>query len=113
MAYHPQGQLIAAAGVDKKVRLWNAASAQLVNTFAGHTDDIYRVQFNTAGTRMLSVGYSGVVNVWDVNNPAKPLFSTKLPVILYSAGYFPDGRRIAATANDGKTYILDVPAEAL
>jgi hypothetical protein len=71
------------------------------------------VQFNPAGTRMMSVGYSGVVNVWDVNNPAKPLFSTKLPVILYSAGYFPDGRRIAATANDGKTYLIDVPPEAL
>ena len=62
---------------------------------------------------MLSVGYSGVVNVWDVNNPAKPLFSAKLPVVLYSAGYFPDGKRIAATARDGKTYLVDLPPEAL
>jgi WD40 repeat protein len=113
VAFHPQGQLIAGAGVDKKIRLWNATNAQLVNTFSGHTDDIYRVQFNPAGTRMMSVGYSGVVNIWDVNTPAKPLFNTKLPVVLYSAGYFPDGRRIAGTANDGKTYIIDVPPEGL
>ncbi len=113
VAFHPQGQLIAAAGVDKKIRFWTAANAQPGHTFVGHTDDIYRVQFNPAGTRMMSVGYSGVVNVWDVNNPAKPLFSKKLPIVLYSAGYFPDGRRIAVTANDGKTHFVDLPPEAL
>jgi WD40 repeat protein len=112
-AFHPQGQMIAAAGVDKKIRLWNLSDAQLIRTLTGHTDDIYRVQFNPTGTRLMSVGYSGAVNVWDVSNPEKPLFHIKLPVVLYSAGYFPDGRRIAATANDGKTHIIDLPPEAL
>ena len=105
--------MIAAAGVDKKIRLWNVGSAQLLNTFPGHTDDIYRVQFNPAGTRMLSIGYSGIIDVWDINNPAKPLFSHKLPLVIYSAGYFPDGKRIAVTASDGKTHLIDIPPEAL
>jgi WD40 repeat protein len=113
VAFHPGGQAVAAAGVDKKIRLWNTANGQLTATLAGQADDIYRVQFNPAGTRLLSAGYSGTINVWDAGSPAKALFSTKLPVVIYSAGYFPDGKRIAATGNDGKTYIVDLPSEAL
>jgi WD40 repeat protein len=113
VAFHPQGQLAAAAGLDKKIRLWNVADGSASHVFAGHTDDIYRVQFNPAGTRLMSIGYSGTVYVWDAGNPAKPLFTTKLPVVLYSGAYAPDGKSIAATANDGKTYLVALPAEAL
>ena len=42
-----------------------------------------------------------------------PVCSKKLPLVIYSAGYFPDGRRVAVTGSDGKTHIMDIPPEAL
>jgi hypothetical protein len=32
-----------------------------------------------------------------------------LPIVLYSAGYSTDGKRIAITANDAKAYLIDRP----
>jgi WD40 repeat protein len=60
----------------------------------------------------MSVGYAGTVNVWDINT-GMPVFSTKLPAVLYSGCYAPDGKRIAVTASDGKTYLVDLPPQAL
>ena len=111
VAFHPQGQLIAGCGIDKKVRLWNVISGQPANTLAGHTDDVYRVQFNPAGTRLLSIGYAGSLRIWDVST-GKSVYTTKLPVALYSGCYSTDGKKVALTANDAKTYIVDLPQQA-
>ena len=70
------------------------------------------MQFNPTGTRLMSIGYAGTVNVWDVAS-SKVVFTKKLPTVLYSGTYSTDGKRIAATANDGKTYFVDLPPEAL
>ena len=74
-------------------------------------EDIYLVQFNTKGNRLLSVGYAGTIIIRDVAS-GNAIFTTKLPVVTYSACYSPDGKRIAVAANDGKTYLIDVPANA-
>ena len=59
----------------------------------------------------MSVGYSGSINIWDVA-AGKPVFTNDMPLVLYSGTYSHDGKRIAVTANDGKAYLLDLPAEA-
>jgi WD40 repeat protein len=111
VAFSHDGQTVAAAGVDHRISLWNIGG-QPLKTLEGHKDDIYRVQFNPSGTKLMSIGYAGTVNVWDINT-GMPVFSTKLPAVLYSGCYTPDGKRIAVTANDGKTYLVDLPPQAL
>jgi WD40 repeat protein len=103
--------MVAAAGIDHKIHLWNL-EGQPLKVLEGHKDDIYRVQFNASGTKLMSIGYAGTVHVWDINT-GMPVFSAKLPVVLYSGCYSQDGKRIAATANDNKTYFVDLPGEAL
>ena len=49
--------------------------------------------------------------IWDPNQE-KPLFSQKLPTILYSGTYSPSGKQVALMANDGKIYLLELPPEA-
>ncbi len=63
------------------------------------------------GNRILSAGYSGQINIWDVGS-GQAVFTTKLPVIIYSAAYSPNGQKVYATANDGKVYAVDVPEAA-
>jgi WD40 repeat protein len=102
---------VAATGVDKQIRVWDANSGAVIKLLSGHKDDVYRVQFNPAGNRLLSAGYSGQLNVWDIGT-GQPVFQTKLPAIIYSAAYLPNGQRAAATANDGNTYLVDIPEAA-
>ena len=82
-----------------------------IKTLAGHKDDIYKVEFNAAGNRLLTVGYAGNIHIWDPNQE-KPLFSQKLPTVVYSGTYSPSGKQITVLANDGKVYLLDLPPEA-
>jgi WD40 repeat protein len=111
----PDGKTIIAAGVGlgskRKITVWDIEKPQPAKFLEGHPDDVYRVQFNPKGNRLLSVGYSGTVNIWDVES-GKVLFTTKLPVVTYGAGYSHDGSRIAVAANDSKAYLIDVPENA-
>ena len=111
----PDGRTIAAGGVglgpNRPIFIWNIESPDPVKKLDGHKDDVYRVRFNAAGNKLLSIGYTGAFHIWDVAS-GKPVFSSKIPSITYGGNYVAAGARIAATANDGKTYFVDLPAEA-
>src|SRR5690606_7346862 len=98
-------------GADRKIFLWNTGSATPSKVLEGHKDDIYRVQFNAAGTRLLSVGYSGTIRVWDIAT-GKPVFELDRPGVTYNGCYLADGKSIAVTGNDGNTHLIDLPPAA-
>jgi len=114
VGFSPDGSMIAAAGVGlgakRKVFLWNIENPAPSKVIEQHRDDIYRVQFNPQGTRLLTAGYSGSVNVWDVGT-GKAVFSTDLPII-YSACYASDGKKVIVAASNNTAYLLDIPAAA-
>jgi len=113
--FSPDGKMLAAGGAglgtDRKIFLWNSGTPQPAKMLEGHKDDVYRVQFNGTGTRLLTIGYSGQVFVWDVAT-GKAVFSQKLPVVCLTGSFFPDGKRIVISANDGKNYLFELPAAA-
>jgi WD40 repeat protein len=115
VALSPDGRTIAAGGVglgpNRPIFIWNIDSPDPVKKLDGHKDDVYRVHFNAAGNKLLSIGYTGAIHVWDIA-AGKPVFSHKLPTITYGGNYVAAGTRIAATAADGKTYFVDLPTEA-
>ena len=86
-------------GTDKQVRLWDTNSGTAVKTLAGHMDDVYRVQFNPTGTRLLSIGYAGTLTVWNVADGEGLLFTKKMTapdgksLVLFYGSYTPDGKR--------------------
>jgi len=113
--FSPNGQMIAAGGLglgeNRKVFLWNVKQTEPARIITGHKDDIYRVQFNAKGNRLLTIGYAGSVNVWDAGS-GKNLFSTNMSQVLYSGTYAPQGDRIAVAASDDKAYFIDLPPAA-
>ncbi len=108
----PDGKTLAAAGVgigaQRPVLLWTLGNPQPQARLLGHDDDVYRVAFDRSG-RLLSLGYSGTLLLWQTSQ-AEPLFRRELPVVTYAAAWSPDGRRIAVAASDGNVYLIDVPA---
>jgi WD40 repeat protein len=111
VAFSPDGRFAAGAGAEKVIRIWDANSGTVAKSIVGHTDSVYQVAFNQAGTRILSCGQAGTLNVWNIGD-GQPAFSGKAPHVLYSGTYSRDGGAIAIAGAAGSTAFIPVPPAA-
>jgi type II secretory pathway pseudopilin PulG len=109
VAFAPDANLLASAGVDGTVRLWNttdpAAPTPLGAPLAGHTDGVRAVAFAAGGNLLASAGLDGTVGLWNTTDSAAP---TPLGAPLTGHGswvgavaFAPDGSILASAGNDG------------
>lgn len=66
VAVSPNGRLMASAGEDKTIMIWDLATGKKLKTMTGHTGFIYSVSFNSESTVLVSGSADGTVRVWDV-----------------------------------------------
>ena len=91
--------------------VWKTGNVDPVSVMSGHKDDVYRVQFNQAGNRLLSLGYSGTLKIWDFTAESA-VYEESLGVVSYSARLSPDGSQLITASNDSTARILEVPQGA-
>jgi WD40 repeat protein len=65
LAFSPDGKLLAAAGSDGTVRVFEAATRREVRRFAGHDKRVTMVGWGPGGRTVLSAGEDGAVFQWD------------------------------------------------
>lgn len=71
ISFSPDGRLLASAGEDGTVILWEAASGRVVRHLAAHTDAVHAVAFSPDGRTLASLGkerlpgMSGALRLWD------------------------------------------------
>jgi WD40 repeat protein/tetratricopeptide (TPR) repeat protein len=66
VAFHPDGRLLASAGVDRSITLWETTGWTRTRTLRGHDSYINRVASHPDGQRMASGGNDGTVVLWDL-----------------------------------------------
>ena len=66
MIYSPDGRMLATAGEDRTVKLWDAARGLLIRTLEGHAGEVRSAVFSADGARLVSASDDGTVRVWDV-----------------------------------------------
>ncbi len=64
LAFSQDGGLLAIAGYDGEIYLWNISSQSLVTTLHGHTTQVTNMVFTQDGTRLISSSFDGTVRVW-------------------------------------------------
>lgn len=115
VAFSPDDSQIAAAGMglgaERNIFVWSTGSSDPTSMLTGHEDDVYRTQFNSTGSRLLSIGYSGTLRIWDLAS-GKPLLESNQGVVSYSVNYSPDGSKVVVTSNDRTARLIDVPDSA-
>jgi WD40 repeat protein len=66
VAYSNDGTLLASAGGDNTIRMWDATSGTLLATLMGHQDAVTSLAYSPDGTRLVSGGLDGKLIIWEV-----------------------------------------------
>lgn len=108
VAFSPDGRLIASAGNDSSVRLWDVRTHRPIGApFTGHEGEVVDVAFTPDGRVLASAGNDRTLRLWDVRS------HRLLAVLRGSAGFSSiafsrDGQMLASSSWDGTLRLWDM-----
>ena len=103
----PDGRLLAAAGDDHVIRLWNAVDGSTAGEWHGHTDWVRAVAFHPAGKQLLTGGDDHTLKIWDLATGTVANSIDYPGGIVHRAIYLPDGKKFIASGFDDRIRIYD------
>ncbi|XP_037492439.1 transcriptional corepressor LEUNIG_HOMOLOG isoform X4 [Jatropha curcas] len=72
--FSSDGRLLASAGHDKKVFVWNMETFDFIDSSEGHSLLITDVRFRPSSTILATSSFDRTVQIWDAAKPSKSLF---------------------------------------
>jgi len=115
VAFNPNGQILASAGADKTITLWDTSSLKpKAPPLTGHNDDILAVAFRPDGQTLASAGADGTIFLWNLRTltHGAPLTGRNTGGGILALAFSPDGKRLAAASEDGTISLWDVTRHA-
>nr|WP_232292131.1 serine/threonine-protein kinase [Frankia sp. QA3] len=110
----PNGRLLASAGADNLVQLWDISDRThpvKLSTLTRHTSWTLDAAFSPDGRTLATVSYDRSAILWDISDPRHP---AELSVILghngwvLDAAFSPDGRTLATSGYDNTARLWDI-----
>ncbi len=99
VAFSPDGNLLAYGAGDNRVRLWDAHSGRLLNTFEEHTQPITSVAFSQDGLILASSSKDKTIHLWDINSKTLIRTFEAQPYAANSIAFHPDGKILVSSSN--------------
>ena len=108
LAWHPNGEILAAGTMSGDIRLWQGADHQPAGTLVGHVRPVYRIAFTPDGRTLVSGGEDGLIHLWDVARGESIRVLTEQQSPIWDIDVDTGGTRVAAGSADGRVCIWDL-----
>ncbi len=108
----PDGALLATAGYDQQIKLWNTATGAELHTLLGHNDAIYDLAIRPDGRVLASVSGDRTAKLWDLATGARLDTLSQSLKELYAVAFSPDGRRLVTGGVDNRIRAYDITPAA-
>jgi DNA-binding beta-propeller fold protein YncE len=100
--WSPDGNVIATAGYDRTIQLWDVATGKNLQTLKGHNGAVFAVDFSPDGSTLISGAADDTAKVWDVATGQRLDTLAQPQGAVLSVAFTPDGEYLVAGSADNR-----------
>ena len=92
--------MLATAGYDKQVLIWDLTTGKVVRPLKDHSDAVYGLAFSPDGKTLASCAADRTVKLWDWAAGRRTVTLSESTAELYAVAFTPDGSHVLAAGVD-------------